>query len=759
VKNKRSQVYGLSAFIYAIAIAIILIIGLIGLSKEYDLKSAAGFYRFSSVITTKNAEIIQKIMDQERGYAVDKSLFITAAFGGYSPDLDLVCKCVPHCNNEQYVNQHPAECFPNINCGAFINNIPYMGEKIVPRWKNGNTLCIPDINKLTNTFTEFAGSRFSAPSEVLVNSISAITRSAMNLQYVMQLNNVNNSTGIIETSWFSPSQGDIILRSPQPPADPVVEYSFKPFVHISSNTTFFSIYSEAKAFAEQSQFGNIISNPSIIPTIIDEDFKVAEISSTGTIVTFPMPGNLPRPFIALVNYSNTFPNEPNYCTMPAISNISSEYKRDCTVHAAVNSNGQLILLAGEDAYTGKCKDAGNSNKTDDDAIQCVLARVINNINAKLNAGEIQLTPPGSNLSWRYTINKLDLTFYGAPTHPTTANYMSYYVYNTTTPGVFPGSCTVGSCTNATCVNAAYYACGLANRECCTSGVACTGSNLICNASICVACGGRNQLCCASPPFCGTAPLGLQCLSGTCQCGDLGQSCCGSTCNTVDLICNTTSTKCTACGNTDQSCCTSVPACTGNNYCNTSLNKCKVCGTLGQPCCDGGKSGLFCTAALTCNTTSSICEGIPCGSLGQSCCAGLCNTGYACSGTTCVVCGNTDQSCCASSTCTGNNYCDTSLNKCKVYTWYSTPYPIHSWSSAPENTYTDCSQVSGGWAYADFLCKCNPPAKSGAIPAYANPCYIYNAPNTWNTPATPTCGLVRGSVYGGGPAFMTVRCIP
>jgi len=425
MKNKRSQVYGLSAFIYAIAIAIILIIGLIGLSKEYDLKSAAGLYRFDSVLTTKTAEILKKIMDQERGYAVDKSLFITGAFGGYSPDVDLINGCGSSCNSYYCA----PGCFPNVKsssgpCGAIINDITYMGEKIVPRWNYYGKICTPSIDyMISKTFMEFASQRFLNPSDLLVNAMSAATQSPLNLQYQMQLNSINDTSGIIETSWYSPSQAEIVLKVPAD--NPIIEYSFKPFVHIYSNTNFFKIYRAAALFAEQSTLGNLLlSNPTVVPTIIDEPDKESL-----------------RPFKALVEYARTLPNAPNSCPDSDLdlSKVSAGFSEDCVIHVVTNS-GQLII----DSYSGTCS---NGNSDDKVALKCVMARVVNNINQKINLGEIQLTPPGSNdIGWRYTLKNFVLTFNGAPSPsaPESSDYMSSYEYNTTEPGVFPGSCTINA---------------------------------------------------------------------------------------------------------------------------------------------------------------------------------------------------------------------------------------------------------------------------------------------------------------------------
>lgn len=244
---KKAQVYGLSTFLYALAIAIVLVIGLVGMSKEFSERSEAGLYRFGSVITGKNAELIKKLLDQERSYALDKSLFITAAHGGYSSHEDLVktsdCSiaegvdgCYTSCteamqkavdNNEYsgtivnwacgtgekvddvlvekgvcYNVESPAEQFkPSFNCYAGIVSsdgtkscgikddlqLPYIGEKITPYWKKGPYNCVPDLNeKVKYVFSDFAN-MFSRPDQFIINSLKSSTGSNVDFNYVFKL--------------------------------------------------------------------------------------------------------------------------------------------------------------------------------------------------------------------------------------------------------------------------------------------------------------------------------------------------------------------------------------------------------------------------------------------------------------------------------------------------------------------------------------------------------------------------------------------
>ena len=87
--HKKAQVYGLSAFIYALAIAVVLLVGLIGMSKDFETKSQAATYRHYTSIITKNAETLKKEMEQERAHALDKALYLTAAHGGVAEPTNL----------------------------------------------------------------------------------------------------------------------------------------------------------------------------------------------------------------------------------------------------------------------------------------------------------------------------------------------------------------------------------------------------------------------------------------------------------------------------------------------------------------------------------------------------------------------------------------------------------------------------------------------------------------------------------------------
>lgn len=770
-KNKKSQVYGLSGFIYAIAIAIILIVGLLGLSKEYDLKSAAGLYRFSSVMATKNAEIVKKLMDQERGYAIDKSLFITGAFGGYSPDVDLIpvknctlpgcdkCSSIGYiclgtstnCSSSVCTNPNCAlgyvcveatgkctnpsthnvqtnwpgctpidygkcakslddyyrtksavlspECYQNIKsetstdtCGATKNDASYLGEKTVPYWRYLSLTCIPNSTFLINTtFTEFAGSRYVNPSELLSNALKVATGSDLSMQYKLRIDSVNETTGILETSWFVVMPGEgIKLSAPPPPDNPVVQYSFYPFMHIFSNTSFFNVYNESKTFVQSSELTKLMKGDlSPIPVVVDEDFKTADKDQYNNINTYPLP-DMPRPFIALVNYSKSLPDSPNYCpdTQLDASLVSKTYEHNCTVYTERNDDGLLVVKD----FGGYCNETGaDHNIVDDDAIKCVMVRTINNINSQLklgpNAGDSPAPHPSS-LGWKYEFKTFNLTFKGAPTPGSTAPYISEYVYNTTTPNVFyPHICLSPCNVAATCVGPAPFNNGY---QYCTSG----SSTPIITGNV------------TSTPVCNSRTSGTTDIIINAKANataGLYASNCQAAVNVVMSAQNYSSSGCPASAsnsseetfilrqanpiayasrtisNYDSSCAGTKtiftilnsfaqitypnyiytpPAAGGStnlSYCEENINYNASVPPTTDKLHQGGfncASKQDCILGMNC-TSNNVCA--PCGAQPpQHCCIGnICNSGMVCRNDFCSVCGQSNQPCCSAGTACSN----------------------------------------------------------------------------------------------------------
>jgi hypothetical protein len=243
----------------------------------------------------------------------------------------------------------------------------------------------------------------------------------------------------------------------------------------------------------------------------------------------------------------------------------------------------------------------------------------------------------------------------------------------------------------TCSNNECVACGDTDEPCCED-EACSAAGTVCSAGSCAACGGEEQACCPDGMDC---EPGLACaVNDKCvPCGGTGQTCCGTTCNSDEDACENgtcgscggleqmccpgalcaegflcSGGECTPCGANTQTCCSSM-SCNSGSVCNSN-DQCEACGGANQQCCSGDKcsaagticsedecvacggsnqpccSGDSCTAPGT-SCSDDTCE--PCGAFGQPCCGAICNSGLACSGSTCGCAVGTHQCATASTT--------------------------------------------------------------------------------------------------------------
>ncbi|MCD6576253.1 MAG: hypothetical protein J7K73_03775 [Nanoarchaeota archaeon] len=415
--SKRSQLYGISAFMYALAIAVVLIIGMLGLSKDIETSSQAGLYRYNALSAVKAGEIVNKIFDEERGYAVDRSLFITSAFGGYSVS-ELVCNSTSQCDD--YGNckiergNDQSECYPNIvdsggfGCGVTNVTLSFLGEKKLPYWRINDHECIPSIDDVLGVFKFYAGTMFSSPNQQMMNAISVASGKVVNLNYYLDFDaskDVDFENGTISTRWFP--IGTKRISFPSPPQNPITIYTITPFVELQTKTVFFDLYEESSNFVANREFEKFLNHPqySPIPSVIDQDQSIIKHYSNGEVhacdcgtITLKdgetcvqnsslCDKHLP-PFKALVKYiidnPNLYPNnpnDPNYCVMPDINSLSDNYITACTIYAKKNDEGKLVV----DHFEG-C-DSGNSN--DDTAIKCVMNRIISRINKELLSGPVK----------------------------------------------------------------------------------------------------------------------------------------------------------------------------------------------------------------------------------------------------------------------------------------------------------------------------------------------------------------------------------
>ena len=347
--SKKAQLYGLSIFIYAIAIAIILIIGLVGLTREIEVYSHAGLQRHQAMTLTKNAEMIRTLIDQERTYAVDRALLYTAAFGGYSTG-DLLEG-------------------GDASCGVRNMNIEHVGEKGVPYWINENDDCIPGESKLKEVFRQYMGF-FEMPKDDVVDAVSGVTGTRISF-FNFYLARFDFNEGMVQTKWYP---RDISFISFQ-----VANFNYETSVHsqIQQSTRFHELFGKSEEFAEGG-YANYPFNDYILRRSLPQE---GNYGAFGTLV-----------------------HRYECCNVVNCDDLSDTYDKECTIHAERNpTTGKLENFY----FRGGC--ARIVQEADDEAIRCVLETAVNRINNRLG----KVNSIGNDISHRYEIFTLNLTYEGS----------------------------------------------------------------------------------------------------------------------------------------------------------------------------------------------------------------------------------------------------------------------------------------------------------------------------------------------------------
>ncbi|HDQ59899.1 MAG TPA: hypothetical protein ENN30_01765, partial [Candidatus Woesearchaeota archaeon] len=302
--NKKAQLYGLSAFIYAIAISIMLIVGLMGLTKDYEVRSTSGSYRSYVLSASKNAEMIKTLFEQERSFVVDKTLFIIGAYGGYNVMTDLyytdnctaaaknICPTDSFCDpdlhrcgkimGDIFISVTPdgdsyiKRVDPDTGCGFKTVNVDYIPQKKVPYWDgewddNGETKpCIPDENMIKSAFNYIAGGVFAGPDQKLTQPI-AFTSGRFDFDFVYNLKTsvFDFDNGRIVAEWFPQGASSVLISFPSYPNDPIVSYSFDIFAKTDKETEFFKLFDVSKEIVTADKLSAHLNKN--IPSQLDED--------------------------------------------------------------------------------------------------------------------------------------------------------------------------------------------------------------------------------------------------------------------------------------------------------------------------------------------------------------------------------------------------------------------------------------------------------------------------------------------------------
>ncbi len=86
---KKGQEFAIGTIIYLLVFFMILLVGTYGIHNRIAIESRAKAYQLTSLSEQEIVHDIKNIISSERRYALDKSLYLVGAFGGYYASVDL----------------------------------------------------------------------------------------------------------------------------------------------------------------------------------------------------------------------------------------------------------------------------------------------------------------------------------------------------------------------------------------------------------------------------------------------------------------------------------------------------------------------------------------------------------------------------------------------------------------------------------------------------------------------------------------------
>lgn len=384
------------------------------MSRDIMIHSHAGIQRQQAISATEIGERVKVLIDQERTYAVEKSLFAATVYGGYT-SIEL--------EDEE------------VDCGVNHMEIPYLGTKTIPYWRYDGELCMPDEDRILNIFN-INLELFSRLDRSVLDAIRFWT-SDFDLNIYFKNYCDSNfkerlfSDGIIEIRWADPNN-DLYVRIPH--NAPSVEYRTDIYSHLILETNFHKLYETSKNFvdvpdSQELHFLGLVNNPrqSPVRNIIDKDNIVVTQTPDGTIYSCKCTGdkydssgdgnanqplknwqtceeeaycfNVESPFRTLAEFYEC-------CPGGGCNELSVEYNKECTIHAERNvTTGELDIIS----FSGYCETETETKDTI--AIKCILNSTISEINRRYNS-RIMIIAREDEIKNIYEFFELNLTYKG-----------------------------------------------------------------------------------------------------------------------------------------------------------------------------------------------------------------------------------------------------------------------------------------------------------------------------------------------------------
>ena len=421
----KSQAYGVLGLMYAVAIGVLLIIAVVGTSKQFNYQSSASMYKLWLTILSSNVQKIKMFLQQERAYAVERALFFTSAFGGHSFEDFIpirngsVCGCIngytPDTNSGACVSSegyyYPI-CYKDRYTGK-IFNVTYIPkeyystipEKYVAYWVTDNGYAIPSWDEVANNVRKNIQMLFPIPDPALTAPLSMLG-SQMNFRYDAYIWNFTKNE--IDVKWIPLGQDKITIAYPDI-YHPKIYYSFGLSLVSFIKTDFYALYLWTVEFVKGKEYQTGFEKMnSSLPMAIDENFVVNYTNSLGIhycnyttsetpvdsqkCSTIKQPINNLGPIRALVYYTlNHYSLHEWTCANVGITEGTCSYYKDVPFDEPTTTTPICKLEVHPTLVDGKIRLYGvkfygwcTSGTTAANAMKCAMCYVLSNLSDTLN---------------------------------------------------------------------------------------------------------------------------------------------------------------------------------------------------------------------------------------------------------------------------------------------------------------------------------------------------------------------------------------
>ncbi len=428
--------------LYAIAIGILIVIAVVGTSKQMSYQSSAPLYKMTLYLVSTSLQKLNLWYNQERAYAIARGAFLASAFGGRMPkELNPVanatlcggCKkgyddkdgvCV---NDNDASDTYIPTCYLDRNNKIIhVEDLPkqyyyILPEKKVVYWYYDKNIS-PTYDEYMESVKYYIKNIYTQPDPLMAVELSLLGVSFTDLKYDVILNDTKSKNNeYLIAHWIPIGKSYVIIN--YPPDKPTISYGFNLNVFNNVTLPLGNLYNTSQDFIKY-LFVSINNFPdkfspimNIVPTFIDVKYVSSytnpangqtyycnytvdkELSKWGEAIASKQgcstdkskyPINKLNDLDVLYEYLVTHYSYDSSCLNICKNGINelSDNNNKCTVeiNSTIDKNGKVHLSILK--YSNDCSDKK----------KCVMCVVVSYMQQKLN--KIDMSPLDAPLPYR-----------------------------------------------------------------------------------------------------------------------------------------------------------------------------------------------------------------------------------------------------------------------------------------------------------------------------------------------------------------------